>query len=73
MLKKEFHKAIIFFTKAIDSKNDYFDAYINLGNTYSNLGNIKEAVNSFKKAIQINPYSAIAFSNLGDLLKTLGN
>ena len=46
-------------------------AYYNLGVALQKLGEHQKAIDCYEKAIQINPNYAIAYNNLGNVLKEL--
>ena len=53
------------FTRAIDIKSDYFDAFNNLGAVYNLKKDYDKAYQNIKKAISLNPNNADAYNNLG--------
>lgn len=70
--EKNHQGAINDFTKAIELKNDYYEAYNNRGNAKAELGNHKAAIDDFNKAIKIKNNYAEAYYNRGfskELLK----
>ena len=62
---RNFDKAIENFSKAIDLKKDYVEAYCNRGILYSEKGNINEALLNYNKALEINPNFILALYNRG--------
>ena len=58
--------------QAIKLKNDYAEAYSNLGNILMELGGLNEAIISYKKAINLKPDNAQILSNLGTTFHELG-
>jgi tetratricopeptide (TPR) repeat protein len=60
-----FNEAIRWFSRAIELKADYFDAWNNRGAAYTNAGQIVEAIGDFDKAIALKPDSALAYNNRG--------
>ncbi len=65
-------KAAEAFRKAIQIKQDFPEAYLNLGVSYAGLGRYNEARGAFEKVIQIMPGSADAYENLGAVFGKLG-
>ena len=63
------HKgAIVFYSKAINSgcENTYLaTTYYNRGFSKNELRNFSEAISDFNKAIEINPYNGLTYSNRG--------
>ncbi len=57
--------AIRCFSKAIELKADYFDAWNNRGVAHTAAGQIAEAVGDFDKAIALKPDFAAAYNNRG--------
>ena len=57
--------AIEEYSKAIELKNDYADAFFNRAILYDNLENYKAAINDYTSVIAINPNSAEAYLNRG--------
>jgi len=70
--QRKFDKAIKNFNKAILIKNDYAEAYYNLGNLYRINEKLDNAISSYLKAVQINKNYAEAYNNLGLTLKQQG-
>jgi tetratricopeptide (TPR) repeat protein len=56
-----FEEAIPEYTKAIQLKPDYVNAFINRGNAYSALNRNTEAYNDYNQAITLNPQYGLAF------------
>lgn len=61
-------KAIEHFTKAIKNKEDYFEAYCNLGNVLMKDRHFHAAEEMYRKAIKYKPDYANALNNLGNAL-----
>ena len=60
------HKgAIADYTKVIEIKPDFFEAYYNRGYSRDELQNYKGAISDYTKAIEINPTDADAYHNRG--------
>ena len=60
------HKgAISDYTKAIQLKPDFADAYYNRGVAKGNLGQYSDAITDYDKMIQLNPDDALAYNNRG--------
>ena len=60
------------YTKAIQLKPDYVDAYNNRGNLYKAMGQQDKALADYDKAIQLKPDLAPAIQNRDILLKAMG-
>ncbi len=65
--KKEYHKAIEFYEKAIKADAAYVWAYYNLGLAHKNLGDYEKARENMEKAIQLDPQYTDAINQLGNL------
>ena len=65
-------EAVQAYSKAIQLKPDFAEAYSNRGNALKDLGQLKEAIESIDKAIQLMPDFAEAYYNRGNVLKDLG-
>ncbi|NMP32536.1 tetratricopeptide repeat protein [Thalassotalea sp. M1531] len=63
--------AVEYYLKAIETKNDFGLAYLNLGLTYSGLKENEKAAIALQKASQLLPSSAAAWSALGSAYKEL--
>ena len=63
--ERKFEKAIISLEKAIALKNNYAEAYYNLGNVYNLKGELEKSINMFTKAIDIKSDYFDAYNNLG--------
>jgi len=57
---------------ALALKNDYADAYVNLGHIYSHRGNHQEALKHYQRAARLNPDSPIVHLNIGNIFNALG-
>jgi len=64
--------AIQAFSKVIQLKPDYIEAYYNRGVVLQELGQLSKAVDSYNKAIQLKPDYAQAYNNSGLALQELG-
>jgi tetratricopeptide (TPR) repeat protein len=67
--RRELAAAEAEFSKALDVRPDFAEAFNNLGLTLSDLGKREEAVESFKKAIDLAPDAPEAYNNLGCLYR----
>ena len=56
-------KAIEHYTKAIELKPDYAEAYNNRGNAYLDMNKLDQAVQDYNKAIELEPDLAKAYIN----------
>ena len=63
--KKEYHRAIEFYKKAIDDNPRFARAYQNMGVTYLALSDYDSAVSSLKKAVRYAPRAATVHYDLG--------
>lgn len=66
---KVYDEAINFYTQAIGSDKNYFQAYYNRGLCYEQLGNYKQAELDFRKALEIYPDYDYAALSIGRVLK----
>jgi tetratricopeptide (TPR) repeat protein len=57
------------YTKAVELKSDYDEAYYYRGNAYSLKGNYDQAIADYKKTLDISPNFQDAESRLEDALK----
>jgi predicted O-linked N-acetylglucosamine transferase (SPINDLY family) len=64
--------AIQAFSKVIQLKPDYIEAYYNRGVVLQELGQLSKAVDSYNKAIQLKPDYVQAYNNSGLALQELG-
>jgi len=64
------HKeAIPYFKKAIKLEGaTYYDPYTNLANSYAVMGDIDLAIATLEQSLNLNPYNAEAYNNLGAFL-----
>ena len=67
------NKALKNYEKAIEIKNDYSEAFCNLGNLHYLCGNLLEAKKNIKKSIKLNPNLDASFNNLGLIEMASGN
>jgi len=67
-----FRQAIEDYTRSIEIKPDYAEAYINRGAAYNGLEHYNHAVADFSRAIQIKPDYAEAYINRGAAYNNLG-
>ncbi|MFH1729157.1 MAG: HEAT repeat domain-containing protein [Pseudomonadota bacterium] len=68
----KFQDAIKTLTKAAKEKNDA-DSYYQLGIVYSRINQTQKAIEVTEKAIKIDPTYSIAYYNLSQLYKSIGN
>jgi tetratricopeptide (TPR) repeat protein len=68
----KYHKAIEYFTQAIELNHNYTDAYHYKGNALSALGKNEDAIEFYNKAIELNPKRATVYYNKGNALSALG-
>ena len=66
-------RAIEVYTRAINEKSDYCEAYCNRGNESSNKGDNDQAIKDYDKAIELNPQLANAYFNRGNAYCAKGN
>ena len=64
---KEYEKAINYFTKAIELKKDFIDAYNNRGNSYKKKGDYDNALLNYTKAIEYSRNFAKGYYNRGNV------
>jgi tetratricopeptide (TPR) repeat protein len=57
--------AIAAYQKAIEIKDDFFQAHFNLGRSYQDQQKFDAALSAYQKALRINPASYQAFYNIG--------
>jgi FKBP-type peptidyl-prolyl cis-trans isomerase 2 len=62
-------EAISHYTKAIQIKPDFVEAYYNLGVSFQHLGQIDKAIQCYEQTVALNPEYASAHLNLGIALK----
>ncbi|MCX6234782.1 MAG: tetratricopeptide repeat protein [Bacteroidetes bacterium] len=65
--KENYQEAVRFFTVAITSTPDYYEAYLYRGGANMNLGDLDLAINDFNKAIEIQPDSAVPYYSRGQV------
>jgi protein O-mannosyl-transferase len=66
-------QAIDDYSKAIEIKPYYIEAYNDRGLVYNALGNYNQAIQDYDRAIEINPVYADAYNNRGIVYSHLGN
>ena len=66
--KSEYEKSIKHYTKAIELKQDFPEAYNNRGNAYYHIGDYNRAIEDYDKAIEIQPDLAELYHNRGEAL-----
>ena len=67
-LQNKFKEAIYYYQKAIQYKDDYFEAYNNLATSQKNIGLKDEALKNYYQAINIKQNNLEAHYNLANLL-----
>ena len=70
---RNFDQAILQYKKAINYKNLYLDAYINLANLFKEIKQFEEAIKNYDLAINLNPNLAEVYNNKGNALKEIRN
>ena len=70
---KDYYLAISDFTKAIELKPQFADAYRDRGLSHAELGDYYAAISDGKKAIKYNPNDLKAYFNLGIDKKAIGD
>lgn len=68
----DFAGAIVAFNQAIKLRQDYAEAFLNLGDSYFQLMAYEKALEAYKKAIRYQPNMATAHNNLGTAYYKLG-
>ena len=64
--------AVQAYSRVIELKPDYAEAYYNRGNALEELGRLAEALENYDKAIELKPKLVEAYSNRGNVLQKLG-
>jgi tetratricopeptide (TPR) repeat protein len=70
--KGETHKAITFFSKAVNLNSSREEAFANLAIAYDELGEYRKAIIASEKAREINSHNPDNYFNLGVIFKNLG-
>lgn len=70
--KREPELALMNFSKALDIKPDYFDAYNNRSQVYFDLGRLDKAFEDINRAIKIDGQRAEAYLNRGMIIRQMG-
>ena len=70
--RKEYEETIKHYTKAIQLKLFFWEAYNNRGNAYEKKSESDKAIKDFTKAIELNPNYAEAYSNRSTSYKSKG-
>ena len=63
--QNEYEKSIEHYTKAVELKADFPEAYMNRGNVYRDRGQYPRAIADYNIAIQIRPNFAMTYNNRG--------
>lgn len=71
--QKEYGKSIEHYTKAIELKPDFLEAYNNRGNAHCEMDEPNLAIEDFNKAIALKSDDAEAYNNRGTAYKNKGN
>ena len=71
--QKEYKKSIEHYTKAIELKPDFPEAYTNRGNAYGARGDYDRAIKDYNRAIQLKPDYANAYYNCGNVYNMRGD
>ena len=71
--RKEYEKSIEYYTKAIDLKPNFLEAYNNRGNAYCEMDEFDLAIDDFNEVVVIKPDYAEAYNNRGTAYKNKGN
>lgn len=66
--RREYQRAVVSFTQALDRDPNYFTALRNRGLSYMNLGSLKEAENDLKNLLEDEPTDLRAKAALGKVL-----
>ena len=69
----DIQQAIMNFTKAIELRSGYAEAYNNRGDLYECVGDYQQAIVDFTKAIELKPDYAMAYVNRGITYARLDN
>jgi len=64
-----YDQAVGFYTEAIGSDKNYYEAYYNRGLCHEQLGNLEQAETDFRKALSINPDYDFAAMSIGRIQK----
>lgn len=70
---RNFNEAIQYYTRALELKPNFFEAYENCGESYDALGNFKEAIENYTKAIELKPEDGKTYYNRGVLRNKSGD
>jgi tetratricopeptide (TPR) repeat protein len=63
LIEPRYDQAIADYTKAIELKPDFADAFVNRGNIYGLNGLYDQAISDSTKVIQLKPNDAIGYNN----------
>ncbi|MCF7886085.1 MAG: tetratricopeptide repeat protein [Candidatus Marinimicrobia bacterium] len=70
--KRDYQKSIKLFKKAVEIRDDYLEAWNNMGNVYVEMGKYKDAIESYKKAVEIRYDWPDAWFNVGYAYTEMG-
>ena len=68
----EYDKAVGYFRRAVDFKEDFGEAYYQLGMTYVALNKIPESVTALKKFMELSPNSP-NYTTADEIIKAFSN
>ena len=71
--QKEGNRSIELYTRAIDEKKDFWEAYYNRGLKYREIGDYAQAIKDFDKTIELKPDNARAYRNRGIAYRKKGD
>ena len=71
--QKEGDRSIELYTRAIDEKKDFWEAYYNRGLRYRKKGDYTQAIKDFDKTIELKPDNARAYRNRGIAYRKKGD
>jgi tetratricopeptide (TPR) repeat protein len=72
LMRKEYHKSLVCYDKALEIKLDYVEAWYNKGYVLERLGEYEAAIASYNKALEIDPNVADTWNNKASVLSRLG-
>ena len=71
--QREYKKSIVHYTKAIELKSGFSEAYYNRGNTYQHKGNYNNAIEDYNTAIKLKSDYAQAYYKRGNVYNRKGD
>ena len=69
--QREYDKAVVHYTEAIDLNPELAEAYSNRGTVYTDKGEVDKAIEDYTIAIDLNPEGAKAYNNRGTVYATV--